>query len=386
MYDCKIPFVARASPTIFHRLSQSVKRIMGRRGYTNIVVFQDDFWVTGNTYTECLTVWKELIMLLEKLGFQINNKKLVAPTKKLIFLGILIDTEKCQLSLPNKKLIAIKRCVAEFAQKKRVTKRQMQSLIGRLNFASKVIHGARLFLRRLFNAVSTLKRQHHKIRLQGPMMEDIKWWDSFMSTFNGVAAFICDKSITPVLTDSCLYAGGTFHNGNFFYTVWEADIPESKDLCINYKETLIVALAMQRLAHLCANKVVWLYTDNQCAVASLNKCMSKNEIVMKAMRKMFWLSAQYNVIVKAYYMAGYLQDIPDAISRMHETSSISRMELLLNNWYFCHAHVKNVFKSCSLLNHMSVHALLCILEQVMTWRRVKYRLTRTYVNTNARVC
>ena len=50
MYDVKLPFGACASPTIFHRISQAIKRMMMRRGYTKIVAYQDDFLVIGETY------------------------------------------------------------------------------------------------------------------------------------------------------------------------------------------------------------------------------------------------------------------------------------------------------------------------------------------------
>ena len=44
----------------------------------------------------------EKIALLDNLGFEINDKKLMAPTAILTFLGIQFDTVKCELSLPNK--------------------------------------------------------------------------------------------------------------------------------------------------------------------------------------------------------------------------------------------------------------------------------------------
>ena len=61
-------------------------------------------------------------------------------------------------------------CVSDFLQKKQVTKRQLQSIAGKLSHAAKVVHGARLFLRHLFNAIGKL--QHHKTRIQGAVKAD----------------------------------------------------------------------------------------------------------------------------------------------------------------------------------------------------------------------
>ena len=297
-----------------------------------------------------------------------------------MFLGIQSDTCSLELSLPNDKLISIKECVSCFLQKKRATKRQLQSIAGKLSHAAKVVRGARLFLRRLFIAIGKLKRQHHKTRLHGMVRADLLWWDRFMAHFNGVAAFTKEDCINTVLTDACLYAGGAFCNGDIFYTVWEADHPEASDLCINHKETLIAALAIQRWARWLKNSHVWLYSDNQCTVANLNRCTSKNDIVLHALRDMFWTCVMHNVTVKACYVPGCLQDIPDAVSRLHEVNGLKRVQALIDDWYFCHMHATRVFETFSLLNHMSYNALLLILQQVMAWRRVKFRSKKKSVS------
>lgn len=373
MIDRKMPYGARGPPIIFHRISQAIKRMMARRGYKNIVAYQDDFLVIGSNYEECYQVWTIMQTLLKSLGFKINEKKLVPPTTCLVFLGIQIDTVACELSLPADKLSVIQDCVASFMSKKRATKQQLQSLVGRLNFAARVVRGARLFLRRLFNAIATLKHQRHKFRLRGPVKADIEWWHRFLRDFNGVAAFMDNTPITTVQTDACLRAGGAFYRGDFYYTSWEADYPEAADMCINYKEALIAVLALQRWGHLFANKYVFLYTDNQCAATILNKCSCKNDYLMQCMRDMFWLSTKYNFCVKVFYMQGCLQTLPDAISRLHENGGLLKVQSLINDWYLCHAMYTKLFMSFNLLNHMSVYSLLCILDQVMAWRKVKFR-------------
>ena len=373
LYDTKLPFGARASPTIFHRISQAIKRMMIRRGYKNLVAYQDDFLLVSKNYSECLEAWTVMQELLKNLGFKVNPQKLVAPTTSLVFLGIQINSISCELSLPNDKLSVIQDCVASFMSKKRATKQQLQSLAGRLNFAARVVRGARLFLRRLFNAISTLKHQRHKIRLQGAVKFDIIWWHHFLQDFNGVAAFMDNTPITTVYTDSCLHSGGAFYNGDFFYTAWEGDYPDTADMCINYKEAMIAVLALIRWGHLFKNKYVFLYTDNQCAATVLNKCSCKNNVLMQYMRDMFWVSVKHNFVVKVFYMPGCLQTIPDRISRLQENGGLLKVEKIINNWYLCHAMYADMFVSFNLLNHMSMHSLFCLLDQVMAWRKVKFR-------------
>lgn len=379
MIDRKLPYGSRASPTIFHRLSQAVKRMMSRKGHDNIVAYQDDFLVTGKDYDECFKTWTVLLNLLKNLGFIINENKLIPPSRSLVFLGIQINTVNCELSLPVEKLSLIRTCVKEFMSRKRATKQQLMSLAGRLSFAARVVRGGRIFLRRLFNAIAAIKKRHQKLLLEGDVRGDIEWWHKFLVQFNGTAAFIDDIPISPVLTDACLVAGGAFYNGDFLYTVWKADYPEIADACINYLEAMMAVLSILKWGHLFKNKKVVIYIDNQCACIILNKGSCKCEVLMQCIRQMFWYAVMQNFVVKAVYMPGNLQTIPDAISRIHEKDGFLRVQTIMNNWFTCHCYMLHAFDNFNMLNHMSMWSLCYILQQVMTWRR--HGWTRKYVDT-----
>ena len=368
MYDNKLPQGSRAAPTIFHRLTQSVKRMMARAGYEGIVVYQDDFITISETYEKCLHVWLTLINLLLRLGFNINYNKLVPPTTSLVFLGVQLDTIACEISLPAEKLCKAQECIAGFMCKARATKHQLQVLSGKLHHCAKVVRGARTFLRRLLDAISSLKRAHHKVRLRGPIFKDLQWWHGFMLTFNGVAAFVDGNPITPILVDSCAVSAGGFCNGDIFFTVWHADFQDFANSHINYKEAMIATLAIQRWGHLFRNKTVIIYSDNQCAVSIINKCSCRNAFLMEYIRKMFWVSVKYNFVIKSKYMPGCKHGFADSISRLLNSEHFHSAQYYINEWYKCHAKVFDAFEHFSLLNHMSMNTLVYMLPQVMEWR------------------
>ena len=101
-YDTRLPFGAESSPEIFHRLTQAVRRMMGKRGFVNIVVYLDNFLVIGATQAECTPAY-ELLQLLQDLGFTISQRKLMPPTCTLTFLGVDLDTVSCSTALPQEK-------------------------------------------------------------------------------------------------------------------------------------------------------------------------------------------------------------------------------------------------------------------------------------------
>ena len=88
LFDTRLPFGAKCSLEIFHRLTQAVRWMMARRGYRDITVYLDDFLVISATYQECKEKYDGLLALLQDLGFTISWRKLIPPTQRLTFLGV----------------------------------------------------------------------------------------------------------------------------------------------------------------------------------------------------------------------------------------------------------------------------------------------------------
>ena len=63
-------------------------------------------------------------------GVPVAKDKIVEPTEILTFLGIEFETLAMELRLPNEKLVELKHTLELFVQSKKVTLRQLQSLIG----------------------------------------------------------------------------------------------------------------------------------------------------------------------------------------------------------------------------------------------------------------
>ena len=366
MIDTKLCFGARNAPEIFHRLTQSVKRMMIKRGFPNLVVYLDDFWLTAETYDECNRAFETLLQLLQDLGFNISWKKVVPPTQCLTFLGIEIDSVTQQARLPDTKLAEFKVLIGKFAHKKRASKRQLQQLAGKLNWACRVVHGGRTFLRRILDMLNSLKRPHHKARLDAACKQDIMWWDKFLQTFNGVRLFLHDLPQQSLVTDSSTLAAGALFEGDWLYVNWQFDLPQFSNEHINVKEALAVCLAARRWGHRWQNKRIIIYTDNTTALSLINKGTAKSPVVMSELRHLFWLSTKFNFYIRAVHIPGSQNFAADAISRLHDT------RYLLRFYYFC--NLTHIPHTSTLLHHMSYASYIFILSQVM-----KLQIVNTYL-------
>ncbi|CAG2204568.1 unnamed protein product [Mytilus edulis] len=218
--------------------------------------------------------------------------------------GVEIDSTTLELRLPIKKLDELRRELASFQQRKHVSKKQLQSLAGKLNWASSVVHGGRVFLRRIIDSIMQLKHDRHKMRLSGDILHDIHWWYNFMATFNGKSILLNTNPVTSVYTDACNTGAGGFFGTDWFYVNWKEDFPFAQTLHINEQEALAVALAVKRWAKCWQNRRVFIYCDNASTVACINKCTSRNKLLMSFLRELFWLSAANNFHLVAIHLPG----------------------------------------------------------------------------------
>ena len=108
--------------------------------------------------------------------------------------------------------------------KDKITLLQLQSLLGSLSFACRVVRPGRVFLRRLYDVSTLVKRQHHKIPINKSMKDDLKLWKNFFLSYNGVTVmpdmFWTDNEsldIQIVLVDRGF---GIYFQGQWTHELW----------------------------------------------------------------------------------------------------------------------------------------------------------------------
>lgn len=323
MVDERLPFGAARSPGIFNRITQAVRVIMAKRGYKAIVVYLDDFLIISQTYEECQLALNELMRLLRELGFQLNYNKIEGPKQTLVFLGVIINSIEMTLSVPEEKVSELRNDLHVFLQRAKVTKRDIQRIVGKMTWFGQIVYGGRFHIRRLIDKSNTLKEQWYKTRVTKDMKLDILWWLDFMQYFNGTMEIMEYRPSTSLSIDACKVAAGAFHNGDFIYTPWSK---ETSSLPINYLEVLSLEPAVQRWAHLWANKRVFVHCDNQAACAIIRKGSSKHPVVMQSLRRIFWMSAVYNFRLVPVYYPGNFNVLSDLVSRLHEGNNLERLK------------------------------------------------------------
>ena len=104
---------------------------MKLHGYDNIMNYIDDLIYIGLP-SKIHQSYQFLLFLLQDLGLQVSQSKLLSPHTEVTCLDIVVNTITSTISVPAEKLHEIHNICTHFTSKSTCTKRQFRSLLGSL--------------------------------------------------------------------------------------------------------------------------------------------------------------------------------------------------------------------------------------------------------------
>lgn len=324
-FDKCLPMGCSISCQTFESLSQALQWILVNKlsvHHTSHIL--DDFIFFGkpNT-TECRKYLHSFLSMAEEINLPVKDSKTVWPTTSVILHGILVDTCAMQLSLPDDKVQAARQTVDNMFRKKKVQLRELQSLIGVLNFACRVIVPGRAFLRRLINLTRGVTKPHYFIKLDKEARKDLAAWKLFLDHFNG--RFLClpnrwsSSDNIKLFSDACGFGFAAIFGTNWI----QGSFPESwKTINIAIKELLPIVLAVRVWGSLMANSRILFMTDNQSIVYIINSQTSKDEKMMELVRSLVVCCMKHNIDFRAKHIPGKFNVTADLLSRFQTEKAL----------------------------------------------------------------
>jgi hypothetical protein len=190
----------------------------------NVTHLLDDFFfVASPCRTEGERCMSSMYALFHELGIPCAVEKTEGPSSRVEFLGILLDSERQVAQLPEDKLFRLRALVSEFSRKRSATLAELQSLLGHLSFACRVIRPGRPFLRSLCALTCGLRTPSSHTRISQALRDDLAMWTLFLRDWNGAAFFANPSLPYPLQTDAAGTIGiGAFFAGSWFALTWES--------------------------------------------------------------------------------------------------------------------------------------------------------------------
>ena len=173
--DAALPFGLRSAPKIFTALADALEWLARQEGVESLMHYLDDYLLIAKTEEECRDALHKLLCLFGRLKVPVAPEKLEGPGTMLRFLGIEINTKEMSLWLPAEKLAELRLLVANWLGRKCCTVRELESLVGKLQHASKVVRPGRTFLRRMFKLLKGTRRRQQFLRLNAAFKSDLQW-------------------------------------------------------------------------------------------------------------------------------------------------------------------------------------------------------------------
>ena len=226
-----------------------------------------------------------------------------------------------EASLPDEKVARLNADLSRWLCKSSATLQELQSLIGSLNFACKVVPPGRPFLQRIIQLTIGIQKPHHHVSLNKGFYEDIKMWQTFLQAWNGKQFFLNTEWETSatlqLFTDAAGSIGfGGIHGCQWFQGRWPAHQNlEAPGISINWQELFAIVVACSIWGHSWCKKRVLFYCDNEAVVAIINTKRSKCPKIMHLVRVMTLLTLQHNFYFKAKHVPGKFNEVADALSR-----------------------------------------------------------------------
>ncbi|MCG7866997.1 MAG: hypothetical protein JAY74_11590 [Candidatus Thiodiazotropha taylori] len=286
--------------------------------------YLDDFLFGGRKGTnQCASIMAVFEQQMNVLGVPIAREKTEGPVTKICFLGLEIDSVEMVIRIPREKIEEISQKIQELLNRHKCTLKQMQSLIGSLNFACRAITPGRPFCRRLINAICGLSKSYHFLRINANMKKDLELWLQFFKGFNGVSVFhdrywVSNEDI-QLFTDSVGGSSrgfGAFFAGKWAYGPWPQSWSEQGILGdITALELFPLLVALHIWGEALRNKKILFRVDNLAVVHIVNSKTSKSDRVMTILRTFTLQCLHLNIAVRAQHISSAANNIADSLSR-----------------------------------------------------------------------
>lgn len=338
-FDLALTFGGRSSCSIWEVFATAIDWIIQDKCPSirdRLLHYIDDFFgLTIGTKEAATLTLQQILAILALLGVPISAEKVEGPARILSFLGITIDLDANQIRLDETKLSATKALIKQWLNRTTCTLKELDSLAGSLYWTTKVVRGGRTFLRRIVD--EKCKRIIIANRKRGPQpiseetREDLRWWDRFLTKFNGVTA-IPDSEWTPgspspdnnpkawtLATDACADGFGARWNNHYISGQWTAHqrqlAQRDKGLAISTLELAAIVIAANTWGKQWQGKRILIECDNTAAVSAINTGSCHNQLLMSLTRELWYVCCRFEFELRAVHIPGLTNIDADLLSR-----------------------------------------------------------------------
>lgn len=330
-FNC-MPFGLNTAPQVFTKLLKPLAHSLRSQGFLS-VIYLDDILLLGKTPESCKKNVAKTRALLESLGLVLNLEKCqLEPEMEAKYLGFIIDSEKFEVRLPERKIEKILKLIGNMENRRSCKIRELANLIGTLVSVCPAVEYGPLYIKVLEREkVLALQKAgggdySRRTTVSSKIRPDLLWWKENITI---AKRLIRDSSFKlEIFTDASLSGWGAYCDGESTGGWWSC---EEKESHINVLEMKAASLGLKCFASRLEHGQVLLRIDNTTAIACINKMGSVQYKQLHNEAKELWQWCERRELkVFASYIASKENCEADAESRKKPTDT----EWALAGWAF----------------------------------------------------
>ena len=315
--DITMPFGSRLSSCHMQRVAEGIVGILRGEGII-CHMYLDDLVLLSPNRDRADLDYARATQLLEELGLPQAKDKAQKPSTSARWLGVIIDTANMTIAVPPDKLAETLDQVCRIVKKRSISKKMLQSILGKLLHIAKCVRPARLYVSKLLEALRQMKGYY--INVNAEMKSDLRWFLEFGESWNGVSLIPKTTPDMEIHVDACLTGIGA-SDGQRAYAKQVAEFADPADN-ITELEGLNIAVAMDTfLSESNAGSHVLIHCDNQPAVDVFSSGRGRNKVLLDSARKAWLIQARLSLDVTYVHIPGVSNIIADRLSRAHISNS-----------------------------------------------------------------
>ena len=312
-----LPFGLSTAPWTFTRVMRPIKCVL-RKQLVPLHSFLDDFIVLARSPEELRISSHLLVGTLKKLGFPINEEKTdLTPRQSLEYLGVLFNLKHQEFSIPEEKILKIRGMCQDTMLAPFMSRRQLEGLVGTLNFAASYIHLGRLHLLpviKWMNSHTLTYTRDRTVPLDEKLRDHLSVWQdrTFLESPVQMHIPVPDREI---MTDASQvgWCGALLP-----FRTWGLWPPELSQMSINWKELKTIQLTLQYFIKEVKNHTVLVWSDNTSAIACLrNQGTLYSDPLLALSKEILEFCSLQNIALVPRHLKGVLNVLADQGSRDH---------------------------------------------------------------------
>lgn len=314
--DTVLSMGCRSSAHIAQRVTNAITFIMFKLGIY-ILNYIDDL-ASAEKKENAEFAYLSLGAVLNLCGIEEAIKKSSPPSTSMTFIGVLFNTETMTIEVTEDRLNEIKWLLRTWLDREKATLKDIQSLLGKLNFVAACVRPGRIFISRMIKWLKVLYKENSKQHvIPDYVKKDILWWYRFLPTYNGISMMLYEQWSEPdeiFSSDACLDGCGGFWNGNYFHVSFPVSYVRQK-FNINTLEMMSVIICLKLWGKEFRGKRIQVFCDNMAVCQVVNSGKAKCEMLQNGLREIAFLAATYECEIRTVHLESKDNRISDQLSR-----------------------------------------------------------------------